>query len=256
MPSAPPKAAEAIIAILIPPACREEVVGDLHERYESPLRYCADAITTIPFVVFSRIRRTSDPQIVLIQAFSLYLSFLAAAWFKDRAFLQLHSSLLRLAIPSGVALLGLILEDAYTRPGNRPGLGPGRGPLLGIALALVAEGAFHFFHPALAIPGWSLSYGCAIGLILTTSARMVLPPAADQLRGSNVPADWLKTSSAQLASAKTGLRLVQGAAVVMAILILTTWIANQTAIPQLWIVAPMLLFVFALLIANQLWKRR
>ena len=31
----PSKTAEAIVALFLPPACREEVLGDLHERYRS-----------------------------------------------------------------------------------------------------------------------------------------------------------------------------------------------------------------------------
>lgn len=256
MPSAPPKAVEAIVAILLPPASREEVVGDLYERYQSPFHYCADALTTIPYVIFSRIRRTADPQFVLIQAFGLFLSFLGAAWFKDRAFLNLHGSLLRLAIPSGVALIGLILEEAYAHPGRRSALGPARGPLLGIGLALILEGGLRFLHPDLAIPGWTVAYGCALALILTSSVRMLLPPPAWQLRGSSVPADWLKPSPPLPGNARTSLRLIQGLTIVVAVVVATTWIANQTAIPQLWIFAPLLLVVFALLIANRLWKRR
>jgi hypothetical protein len=256
MPSAPPRAAERIVAILLPPASREEVVGDLHERYQSPFHYCADAITTIPYVIFSRIRRTSDPQLVLIHAFGLFLSFLGAAWFKDRAFLNLHGSLERLAIPCGVALVGLILEEAYAPPGLRSAKGLARGPLLGVGLALISEGGLRVFHPALAIPAWTLAYGCALALTLTSSVKMLLPPPAWQFRGTNVPADWLKPPSPVLGNARTGLRLIQGVTVVIAVLIVTTWIANQTAIPQLWIFTPLLLVVFALLIANRFWKRR
>lgn len=256
MPSAPPKAAEAIVAILVPPACREEVVGDLHERYQSPLHYCADALSTIPFVVASRIRRTSDPQMVLIQTFSLFFAFLAAAWFKDREFLKLHGSLLRLVIPAGVAVIGLILEDAYAKPGERSSLGLASGPLLGAGLALLAEGAFRWLHPTLAIPGWTLAYGCVLSLILTTAVRMMLPPVAHQLRGTNVPADWLKTSSATVGGAGTGLRLIQGVTAVVAAMVVATWIANQEAVPRLWVFVPMLLLVFVMLIANQFWKRR
>jgi type IV secretory pathway TrbD component len=256
MPSAPPKATEAIVAILVPPACREEVVGDLHERYQSPLHYCADAISTVPFVIASRIRRTSDLQILLVQAFSLFFAFLAAAWFKDRGFLKLHGSLLRLAIPAGVAVLGLILEDAYAKPGERSSLGLARGPLLGAGMALLAEGALRWLHPSLAIPGWTLAYGAILSLILTSAVRVMLPPAAQQLRGTNVPADWLKSPSATVGGAKTGLRLIQGVTAVVAAMVVATWIANQEAIPQLWVLAPMLFLAFVILIANQFWKRR
>lgn len=256
MPSAPSKAAEAIVAILIPPACREEVAGDLHERYQSPLHYFADALTAIPYVIASRIRRTSDPQIVLIQAFSFFFAFLAAAWFKDRGFLKLHASLLRLAIPAAVALLGLILEDAYAAPGQRSPRGLARGPLVGVGLSLIAEGALRWFHPALAIPGWTIAYGGVLSLILTYTVRMMLPPLAHQLRGTNVPADWLKAQSPSPGGTKSGLRVIQAITAVVAVMIVATWIANQEAVPRLWIVAPLLLLVFVLLIANQFWKRR
>ena len=38
------KTAEAIVAVFVPPACREEVLGDLHERYRSPGQYGVDAV--------------------------------------------------------------------------------------------------------------------------------------------------------------------------------------------------------------------
>src|SRR5437016_2809889 len=46
MCSGPSKAAEAIVAVFVPPACREEVLGDLHERYSSPRQYALDALRT------------------------------------------------------------------------------------------------------------------------------------------------------------------------------------------------------------------
>ncbi len=57
MRSRPSKTAEAIVAIFLPPACREEVLGDLHERYRSPGQYALDAIRTVPLVIYSRIIR-------------------------------------------------------------------------------------------------------------------------------------------------------------------------------------------------------
>ncbi len=113
MHSGPSKAAEAIVAVLLPPACREEVLGDLHERYASPRQYGSDALRIIPLIVIARIRRTADPQLLLIQAFALYASFLAAAWLQDGTFLSERWGLARLAIPATMALLGFISEDAY-----------------------------------------------------------------------------------------------------------------------------------------------
>ena len=57
----PPKVIERVVQLLIPPASREHVLGDLSERYESTRQYLVDALRTLPFVVVSRVRRTSNP---------------------------------------------------------------------------------------------------------------------------------------------------------------------------------------------------
>jgi hypothetical protein len=188
----PSKAAEAVVAVLVPPACREEVLGDLHERHSSSGQYALDALRTIPLVIISRIRRTADPQVLLMQAFVLYVSFLGAAWFKDGAFLREQWGLLRLAVPAGMALLGLILEDAYANPGRRSRLSVFRGPVLGLGLALVAQGVFSAGNQDLAVPRWIMFYGCAMSLLLSSAVRMLFPPATHRLQGANAPAFWLK----------------------------------------------------------------
>jgi hypothetical protein len=119
MHSRPSKPAETVVAFFIPPACREEVLGDLYERYRSPRQYGFDALRTIPLVIVSRMRRTADPQALVIQAFALYSSFLGAAWLTEGALPREQWGFLRLAIPAGIAMLGLILEDTYARPGRR-----------------------------------------------------------------------------------------------------------------------------------------
>ena len=57
----PPKVIERVVQLLMPPASREHVLGDLSERYVSPRQYLVDALRTLPFVVVSRVRRTSNP---------------------------------------------------------------------------------------------------------------------------------------------------------------------------------------------------
>ena len=192
MRSGPSKATEAIVAVLLPPACREEVLGDLHERYRSPLQYGVEALCTVPLVILSRIRRTSEPRVLLIQAFALYASFLTAAWFKDAGLLQAQWGLLRLAVPPGMALLGLILEDAYATPGHRSPLKLLRGPLLGFGLAVGSQAVFRAGKSDLALPSWIMVYGSAMSLLLSSAIRLSFPPIADQLRGVNAPALWLK----------------------------------------------------------------
>lgn len=251
MASGPSKAAEAIVAVLVPPACREEVLGDLHERYRSPRQYGLEALGTVPMVILSRIRRTADPQVILMQAFALYVSFLGAAWFKDPALLRVRWGLTRLAIPVGVALLGLILEDAYAKPGRRSPLSLVRGPVLGLALALLSQGMLWAGNPDLAVPSWIMLYGCAASLLLSSTVRMLFPPGLDQLQGANAPALWLKQAGGAGVSTQGIIPVVKGVAAVLAAAIVGSWIADQYALPKLRVISGLLL----MLIAYRLWKR-
>jgi len=100
----PPVLIDAVVRALIPPACREHVIGDLWERYRSPRQFVLDAVRTIPFVVASQIRRTSTLAGIVIHAFILFVSFGTGA---------------RRLWPAVVAvagsLLGFVLRDAYRR---------------------------------------------------------------------------------------------------------------------------------------------
>ncbi len=55
--SHPPRLLETIAGLLLPQAVREQVLGDLHERYVSPLQYISDVIRTVPWVMASGLRR-------------------------------------------------------------------------------------------------------------------------------------------------------------------------------------------------------
>jgi hypothetical protein len=180
---------EAITALLIPPACREEVLGDLRERNTAPQPYALDAIRAVPLVIVSRIRRTTDPQLLLMHAFVLYLSFYVTCWFKDRALLYEPWALARLAIPGAVTLLALVLEDAYARPGHRSPLRLVRGPLLGVAwmllfqAMLLSQAALSTGSSPLTLPWWILLCGGALGLLLTSALRMLFSPQWPSTQG-------------------------------------------------------------------------
>ena|SRR5258706_15717163 len=60
MEARPSSLIEAVVEALIPAAYREHVMGDLNERYTSPSQYVADAIQTVPFVLWSHMRRSFD----------------------------------------------------------------------------------------------------------------------------------------------------------------------------------------------------
>jgi hypothetical protein len=100
----PPVLIDAVVRALIPPACREHVIGDLWERYRSPRQFVLDAAGTIPFVVASQIRRTSTLAGVVIHAFVLFVSLGASSRRPVAAVAAL-----------GGAMLGFVLRDAYKR---------------------------------------------------------------------------------------------------------------------------------------------
>src|SRR4029453_10944758 len=100
-------------------------------------------------------------------------------------------------------------------------------------------------------------YGCALSLLLSSTVRMMFPPATDQLQGANVPADWLKRSSGSLGNAGTGARAVKGVAAIVAAVIAGVWMGNYIPLPkpQIFILLLVLLILLlARLITYQEWK--
>jgi hypothetical protein len=200
MQSAPREWMEAVVGFLIPPACREEVLGDLHERYTGPRRYIADAVRTVPLVIASRIRRTADPQVLLMEAFALYISFLAAAWrFEGLPFLYTQRGFLRLAIPAAVALVALILADAYANPRKRAGLTPILEAALGVALAFLSQSALWFVDRELLVPRGVMISAGGMSVLLVSTLRMLFPSAANRPRGAmpNAPPNDPRSPTAE-----------------------------------------------------------
>jgi hypothetical protein len=185
MHPAPRKIVETVVAFFIPPACREEVLGDLHERYGSPGQYIADALRTVPLVILSRIRRTTDPQLLLMEALVLYLSFIGAAWLRGGALLRDDLGLMRLAIPAAMALLGLVLADAYSNPAKRSLRTPVNGALCGVAAAYISQGVLAAGASEYTLPGWTMLYGSGMSLLLISALRMLFPPIAGRRTGGS-----------------------------------------------------------------------
>ena len=102
MEARPPALADAIVRALIPPACREAVIGDLWERYRSPARYLADALQALPFLVLSRIRRTTN----VPMAGTAFLMLFAA-------FQRVTQPWLSGVFPALAVLVAFVLRDAY-----------------------------------------------------------------------------------------------------------------------------------------------
>jgi hypothetical protein len=251
--SGPSKAAEMVVGTLLPPACREEVLGDLHERYMSPEQYFFDAIRTVPLIILSRIRRTADPQVLLMHAFALYLSFAGAAWLADRALLDSERGLLCLAMPAAMVMLGITLEDAYAKPGPRAALGLARGPALGVGLAVFVESLFRINHSPFAIATWIVLDACGMGLLLCSAIRLLFPPAANQLQGARAPADLPKRSGGNV---PPGVILVlKSFAALVAIAFCGTWLSDLSGLPLPRVISILMLSGLFLLIGYQVSKR-
>ena len=174
---------EAVAAILIPPACREEVLGDLHERNATAWRFTLDALRTVPLVIASRIRRMSEPGLLAMYAVGLFLSFFVAAWFDMRPLVYERWGFSRLAIPSVVELLALLLEDAYARPGPASAMRLLRGPMLAFAAAFFSQATLWAAGSTLTLPFAIVLRGGAAGLALTLTIRSVFQPPSISRRG-------------------------------------------------------------------------
>ena len=174
------------MGIFIPPACREEVLGDLRERNDGAQLFVYDALRTVPLVILSRVRRTADSVVLLMQAFCCYVSYLAAAWFFARPAIAKQEGLLRLGIPCVIALAMLMLADAYADPKKKSLL----RPVLAVALAFAAVFAVQAVRPYL--PGTVLAVGSGMSMLFLLVLRMLFPPLADRPQQVQGPAFWQK----------------------------------------------------------------
>lgn len=186
MKARPPKAIETLLAFLIPVACREYVLGDLHERFTSTRQYVVDGARTVPYVILSRIRRVTDMRVLLMEASALYFSFMSAAWkLEGIAFLHEERSFLRLAIPTVVTLLVLITGDSYSDPGfPKSPLRPILEAIVGVGSAFLSEVALEAANPTLALPRLVMLSGSTMGIVLVSALRIVFPRNTNRPRGA------------------------------------------------------------------------
>lgn len=203
----PPRLLEAVFAICIPPSCREEVLGDLCEKYVSPLQYVLLALRTIPFIVLSRARRVTEAPILFMEALLIYASYLTAAWYGDRVFLYSPYGLLRLAFPLLPFLLTLVLFDVYC-PHPKSALRM-MGPVAFAALAT--------FCSCLAQPfaRWTNLVGSSTALLLVSALRVLFRSHPD-VQPSAGPGHWLKQTPAPIALPRNAFAVVGISAAVTA----------------------------------------
>lgn len=176
---------ERVLGWLIPPACREEVLGDLQEERAG----IGKTLHTALCVILSRIRRTSDPVVLLMEALSLYTAFALLAEFGDRALLMQPEGWLRLAIPPAAMLIVLMLSDAYADP---------RNPSAYRSLAAVVLGSAACAASATAALPPLLAMLAAFSGLVIAPIRIAFPPLVERPKSAAGPAFWQKLELAPL----------------------------------------------------------
>jgi hypothetical protein len=168
--SGPPAALSALLRLLIPPPAREAVLGDLEERYRSPIQYASEGIRTMPYLIASRARRTSSIAIVGLQTFVLIACL--GATLPDLPG-QTVPSWMQGGIPAAAALLALALRAVY-----RSDEAPIRSGLLDAVAAAAAM---------------LLSQGALAGLVSAgqIGADWMLPRGLYMLGFFALPALWI-----------------------------------------------------------------
>jgi hypothetical protein len=166
METRPPEMIARIVRALVPPASREHVLGDLQERFVSPRRYLVEALQTLPFVVASRVRRTTHPLGLLLAGAFLWF----AAFWGNR-----QESWLAAVIPSLITLTTLALRDAYREAA------PPRPREIAFDMALAAAGVLlsqlilSMTIPALLLTRDTLLVGFPLGYVILFFMRLQTP---------------------------------------------------------------------------------
>jgi len=187
MEPGPSQIAEALVYWLLPPACREEILGDMRERNQNSAQFLVEAISTVPSVIYSRIRRTTDAVVALMEVVAIYTVFVMTARWLDNELLFDKYGFARLAIPPVTFLVAIVLADAYSVPAKRWPLKPLLGPILGLALTYAAE-----LNARWVLPASVLAWGGAISVLLVSTLRLIFPPVTERLQAAKIPAHWQK----------------------------------------------------------------
>ncbi len=170
----PPQFAEDLIAWLLPPACREEVLGDLYETCRNPAEYTASALAVIPRVIFSQIRRNTDSWVFLVTACAIAYSFVAGSAGLSP---KLAHPLLRLAIPIVPALLSLLICNGFAPNEERRRHAITFDIVIAMATAAITQLVLlAIFQKGLLLPGWWPSDGTVLSWFAIILLRAIFPP--------------------------------------------------------------------------------
>jgi len=198
MEARPPVLIDRVVRALIPPAVREAVVGDLWERYRSPLHYALEGLKVMPYVIASQIRRTWNLPMLGIQAFTFFVCF--GGFAVNAAPIDVPRSL-RAAIPTIAALIGLVLRDVYRESEHHPARRAAFDVVTAIAFVLMSQVALVALSMNGAIsPDWVLPispqravllpFGLAMVFCLRIWADVRLPRAEGDLSADDLVREY------------------------------------------------------------------
>lgn len=170
------EAVERWVRLFTPPTHREEVLGDLSERTTSPNEYLREALTTVPYVVASRIRRTTHPLGALLVGAFLY-------WGAFWANMQAHW--LSALLPTLLVLASYALCDAYRDPAAlaRWKFTQARDMAIAALAVLALQALLRALESPLALTLPSLFIGFPFGLALLYCGRLQGLPGIHQPSG-------------------------------------------------------------------------
>lgn len=166
---------EGLVRLLVPPASREHVLGDLSERYRSPGRYLLEALRTLPFVLASRVRRTANVPRLAVIALVLWLGAFYGS---------LQRTWIVATIPTLICVAVLALRDAYRSPAPTP-IAPTRSgqaliDVTAVAVCvLLSQLALAHSAPDLSLSQWrALRVGLPVGAVVLFLMRLQVPAIA------------------------------------------------------------------------------
>lgn len=177
MTTHPPELAENLVGWFLPPACREEVLGDLCEGYENTLQYAISAAAVAPRVILSQVRRNTAAWIFLLTTCGICYS--VASGMVDLSLEGDPTALLRLAIPTVPAVLILLVRNGFAALEDRRR----RAITLDVVIAMGIAALTQLIllttsRPDLMLPRWCPSGGTVFAWLLIIVLRAIFPPGA------------------------------------------------------------------------------
>lgn len=175
----PPEFVEDAVGWLLPPACREEVLGDLCEQYVNAARYAMNMLTVAPRVIVSQIRRNTDIRVFLATSCAICYSFAAGSADSSLRDFPLHADALtwlRLAIPTVVALLVLLVRNGYADSETRRLRAITLDVAVAMGVAAFTQFALAAFRSHLMLVLWCPSEGAVLGWLFAILLRAIFPP--------------------------------------------------------------------------------